>query len=78
MPVNPALAVTIPADSSLYRITAVSFHTPNTAHYKKVVNGMDARTRARRARGTAPGDMPSFENQACPRAPPSLQQAGGR
>jgi hypothetical protein len=43
MPVNPALAVTIPAGVSLYRITAVSFHTPKAAHHKKVVNGMGAR-----------------------------------
>jgi len=43
MPVNPALAVTVPAGVSLYRITAVSFHTPNAAHHKKVVNGMGAR-----------------------------------
>lgn len=40
MPVNPALAVTIPAGVFLYRITAVSFHTPAAAHDKKVVNGM--------------------------------------
>jgi len=43
MPVNPALAVTVPTDISLYRITAVSFHTPNAAHHKKVVNAMGAR-----------------------------------
>lgn len=43
MPVNTALAVTISAGVSLYRITAVSFHTPNAAHHKKVVNGMGAR-----------------------------------
>jgi hypothetical protein len=43
MPVNPALAVTVPAGVSLYRITAVSFHTTNAAHHKKVVNGMGAR-----------------------------------
>jgi hypothetical protein len=43
MPVNPALAVTVPAGVPLYRITAVSFHTPNAAHHKKVVNGMGAR-----------------------------------
>ena len=43
MPVNPALAITIPASSPLYRITAISFHTPNPVHHKKVVNGMGAR-----------------------------------
>lgn len=43
MPVNPALAVAVPAGVSLYRITAVSFHTPNAVHHKKVVNGMGAR-----------------------------------
>jgi hypothetical protein len=43
MPVNPALTVTVPAGVPLYRITAVSFHTPNAAHHKKVVNGMGAR-----------------------------------
>src|SRR5438046_7901511 len=43
MPVNPALAITIPASSPRYRITAVSFNTPNPAHHKKVVNGMGAR-----------------------------------
>jgi hypothetical protein len=43
MPVNPALTVTIPAGVPLYRITAVSFHTPNPAHHKKVVNGQGAR-----------------------------------
>ena len=43
MPVNPALAVIFPAAVSLYRITAVSFNTPNAAHHKKVVNGMGAR-----------------------------------
>jgi len=35
--------VSIPAGVSLYRITAVSFHTANAAHHKKVVNGMGAR-----------------------------------
>jgi hypothetical protein len=44
MPVNPALAVTVPAGVPLYRITPVSFHTPNTVHHKKVVNGMRARS----------------------------------
>jgi hypothetical protein len=43
MPVNPALAITIPAGSPLYRITPISFHTPNPVHQKKVVNGMGAR-----------------------------------
>jgi hypothetical protein len=43
MPVNPALAVNVPAGISFYRITAVSFHTPNPVHHKKVVNGMGAR-----------------------------------
>src|SRR5438132_3045244 len=43
MPVNPALAATVPAGVPLYRITAVSFHTPTAAHHKKVVNGMGAR-----------------------------------
>jgi len=43
MPVNPALAVSIPADLPFYRITAVSFHTANVAHHRKVVNGMGAR-----------------------------------
>ena len=43
MPVNPALAAAVPAGVSLYRITAVSFNTPNVAHHKKVVNGMGAR-----------------------------------
>jgi RES domain len=43
MPVNAALAFTVPAGVSLYRITAVSFNTPNAAHHKKVVNGMGAR-----------------------------------
>jgi hypothetical protein len=43
MPVNPALAVTIPAGVSLCRITAVSYHRPKAAHHKKVVNGMGAR-----------------------------------
>ena len=45
MPVNPALAVTVPAGASLYRITTVSFNTPNAANHKKVVNGMGARKR---------------------------------
>ncbi len=43
MPVNPALAVTVPAGVSLYRITAVTFNTANAAHHRKVVNGMGAR-----------------------------------
>lgn len=43
MPVNPALAISIPAGMPFYRITAVSFHTANAAHHKKVVNGMGAR-----------------------------------
>ncbi|HTU16823.1 MAG TPA: RES family NAD+ phosphorylase [Gemmataceae bacterium] len=43
MPVNPALAVTIPVGVPFYRITAVSFHTPSLVHHKKVVNGMGAR-----------------------------------
>jgi hypothetical protein len=43
MPINPALTVTAPAGAPLYRITAVSFHTPNPAHHKKVVNGMGGR-----------------------------------
>jgi hypothetical protein len=40
---QPGLAVTVPAGVSFYRITAVSFHTPDDAHHKKVVNGMGAR-----------------------------------
>lgn len=43
MPVNPNLAVSVPAGVSLYRITAVSYHTPNRVHHKKVVNGMGAK-----------------------------------
>src|SRR5437588_4570233 len=43
MPVNPALAVTVPAGLSLYRITGVSFNTPSAVHHKKVVNGMGGR-----------------------------------
>lgn len=43
MPVNRALAVSVPAGVPLYRITAVSFHTSNAAQHKKVVNGMGAR-----------------------------------
>ena len=43
MPVNPSLAVTVPANVPFYRITAISFHTPNVTHHKKVVNGMGAR-----------------------------------
>jgi hypothetical protein len=43
MPVNPALAITIPAGSVYYRITPISFHTPNPVHHRKVVNGMGAR-----------------------------------
>jgi hypothetical protein len=43
MPVNPALAVTFPAGVPLYRITPVSFRTPNTANHRKGVNGMGAR-----------------------------------
>ena len=43
MPVNPALAITIPASRPHYRITAISFNTPNPVHHKKVVNGMGAR-----------------------------------
>jgi RES domain len=43
MPVNQGLAITIPASSALYRITPISFHTPNPVHHKKVVNGMGAR-----------------------------------
>ena len=35
MPVNPALAVTVPAGLSLYRITAVSFHTTDAVHHKQ-------------------------------------------
>ena len=40
---NPALEVTLPAGASYYRITAVSFNTPNPANHKEVVNGMGAR-----------------------------------
>jgi RES domain-containing protein len=43
VPVNQALAITIPASSPLYRITPISFHTPSPVHHKKVVNGMGAR-----------------------------------
>jgi hypothetical protein len=43
MPVNPALAITVPAGVALYRITAASFHTPSPVHHKKVVNGMGGR-----------------------------------
>jgi hypothetical protein len=43
MPVNPGVAVTVPAGVPFYRITAVSFHTPNATHHKRVVNGMGAR-----------------------------------
>jgi RES domain-containing protein len=43
VPVNQALAIEIPAGSPLYRITSISFHTPNPVHHKKVVNGMGAR-----------------------------------
>jgi RES domain-containing protein len=43
MPVNPALAVSVPAGVPLYRITAVSFNTANAGHHKKAVNGMGAR-----------------------------------
>src|SRR5690348_13533927 len=43
MPVNANLAVTIPAGVPLYRITAISFNTPNPIHHKKVVNGMGAK-----------------------------------
>jgi hypothetical protein len=37
------LTIAVPASTPLYRITAVSFHTPNPVHHKKVVNGMGAR-----------------------------------
>jgi hypothetical protein len=50
MPVNSALTVTIPAGIPLYRITAVSFHTSNPVHHRKVVNGMGARKSHRGAR----------------------------
>src|SRR5580704_17379113 len=43
MPVNSALAVTVRAGVSLFRITSVSFNTANAAHHKKVVNGTGAR-----------------------------------
>lgn len=43
MPVNPALVTTVPAGIPFYRITPISFHTPNPVHHKKVVNGMGAR-----------------------------------
>ena len=43
MPVNPALAISIPAGVPFYRITAVSFNTPHAVHHRKVVNGMGAR-----------------------------------
>src|SRR2546423_4202639 len=43
MPVNPAIAITIPGSTPHYRITAISFQTPNAVHHKKVVNGMGAR-----------------------------------
>ncbi len=36
MPVNPALAITIPASSPRYRITAISFHRPNPVHHKNL------------------------------------------
>ena len=55
MPVNPALAVTIPAGIPFYRITAVSFNTPNAVHHKKVVNGMGAR-KSHAGRGTTMGE----------------------
>jgi hypothetical protein len=50
MAVNPALAITIPASSPLFRITPISFHTPNPVHHKKVVNGMGARKSSSGAR----------------------------
>jgi RES domain-containing protein len=50
MPVNPALAITIPASTPHYRITAISFNTPNPVHHKKVVNGMGARKSHKGAR----------------------------
>jgi hypothetical protein len=43
MPVNPNLMVGVQAGVPLYRITAVSYHTPNRVHHKKVVNGMGAK-----------------------------------
>ncbi len=43
MPVNAALAITIPASTPLYRITPISFHTPSPVHHNKVVNGMGGR-----------------------------------
>ncbi len=43
MPVNPNLAVAIQAGVPLYRITALSYRTPNPIHHKKVVNGMGAK-----------------------------------
>src|SRR6516225_460804 len=55
MPVNPALAITIPASTSLYRITSILFHTPNRLHHKKVVNGMGARKSRAGARYNHPG-----------------------
>ncbi len=54
MPVNPALAITIPASTPLYRITSISFHTPSSVHHKKVVNGMGAR----KSRSGAPYNYP--------------------
>jgi hypothetical protein len=70
MPVNPALAVTFPAGVSLYRITAVSFHTPNAAHHKKVVNGMGARKSHTGARYNYGGGvltvyLANFDNREC-------------
>jgi hypothetical protein len=55
MPVNPALTVTIAAGQPLYRITPRSFHTPNPAHHRKVVNGMGARKSYGGARYNYPG-----------------------
>jgi hypothetical protein len=55
MPVNPGLAITIPAGTPSYRITDVSFRTARTSLHKNVVNGQGARKSRQGARSNYPG-----------------------
>ena len=55
MPVNPAFATTIPANTPYYRITSLSFRTASAAHHRKVVDGQGAKGNPLGGRYNYPG-----------------------
>lgn len=55
MAVNPGLTTTVPAGAPYFRITSLSFRTPNPADHVKVVNGQGAVNSSLGARYNYPG-----------------------